>query len=127
MAAGTASWQCILEQNLVEHAQLMGDRLMARIASQNQPYSSLDFSALASQIDAIEACPIDRSNQINNRIRLALIHEGMAIIAQTKVDAITHLKFTLLNPRTELTDMIGLIDRIKQLGTELDIDSTLPD
>jgi len=70
---------------------------------------------------------IDRSNQINDRIRLALIHEGTAIIAQTKVDAITHLKFTLLNPRTELTDMIGLIDQIKQLGTELDIDSTLPD
>jgi len=31
MAAGIASLQCILAQNLVEHAQLMGDRLMSHL------------------------------------------------------------------------------------------------
>jgi L-2,4-diaminobutyrate decarboxylase len=61
-----------------------------------------------------------RSNQLNDRIRLALIHEGTAIIAQTKVGALTHLKFTLLNPRTELTHLKVLLDRIKQLGRDLE-------
>lgn len=71
-------------------------------------------------------CPDDliditRSNHINDQIRLALIHEGSAIIAQTKVGSLTHLKFTLLNPRTELTDLTILLDRVKQLGKELEV------
>jgi L-2,4-diaminobutyrate decarboxylase len=64
---------------------------------------------------------IARSNHINDQIRLALIHEGSAIIAQTKVGSLTHLKFTLLNPRTELTDLTILLERIKQLGKELEV------
>jgi L-2,4-diaminobutyrate decarboxylase len=64
--------------------------------------------------------PVTYSNQINDRIRLALIHQGQAIIAQTKVGNLTHLKFTLLNPRTTLSHLEILLDRIKQLGQELE-------
>jgi L-2,4-diaminobutyrate decarboxylase len=64
--------------------------------------------------------PIDWSNQINDRIRLALIHQGEAIIAQTKVRGFTHLKFTLLNPRTELDHLMTLLDRIKYIGHQLE-------
>jgi L-2,4-diaminobutyrate decarboxylase len=74
-------------------------------------------------------CPVDldpivRSNEINDRIRLALIHQGQAIIAQTKVGNLTHLKFTLLNPRTEINQLELLLDRIKQLGRLLENDPT---
>jgi L-2,4-diaminobutyrate decarboxylase len=66
--------------------------------------------------------PIAQSNQINDRIRLALIHQGTAIIAQTKVGNLIQLKFTLLNPRTELSHLTELLDRIKQLGQTIEID-----
>jgi L-2,4-diaminobutyrate decarboxylase len=63
---------------------------------------------------------VARSNQINDRIRLALIHQGQAIIAQTKVGNLTHLKFTLLNLRTELSHLETLLERIKELGRSLE-------
>lgn len=44
-------------QNYWETISATCDRLMARIATQHQPYSGLDFQSLASQIDAIEPCP----------------------------------------------------------------------
>jgi L-2,4-diaminobutyrate decarboxylase len=70
----------------------------------------------------VDLDPIARSNEINDRIRLALIHQGQAIIAQTKVGNLTHLKFTLLNPRTEINHLELLLDRIKQIGRLLEND-----
>lgn len=64
---------------------------------------------------------LERSNQINRQIRLNLITQGDAVIAQTKVGSYTHLKFTLLNPRTTLSDIQGLLTQIKEMGRALDV------
>jgi L-2,4-diaminobutyrate decarboxylase len=60
------------------------------------------------------------ANRINSQIRLSLIHSGEAVIAQTKIGQRTYLKFTLLNPRTQLTDIKDLLTRIRQLGQMLE-------
>jgi L-2,4-diaminobutyrate decarboxylase len=56
------------------------------------------------------------SNQINQKIRLQLIEQGEAIIAQTKIADLIYLKFTLLNPRSQLSDVRSLLQNIKQIG-----------
>jgi L-2,4-diaminobutyrate decarboxylase len=56
------------------------------------------------------------SNQINQKIRLQLIEQGDAMIAQTKIGDRIYLKFTLLNPRSQLSDLRSLLEKIKQIG-----------
>lgn len=58
-------------------------------------------------------------NQINNQIRISLLQQGEAVIAQTQIANCTYLKFTLLNPRTKLTHIQSLLQSIKKLGKEL--------
>lgn len=65
--------------------------------------------------------PITLSDRINSQIRLSLLQTGEAIIAETKVENSTYLKFTLLNPRTQITHIQALLKSIKQLGCSLDI------
>ncbi len=60
------------------------------------------------------------SDQINQAIRAKLLQTGEAVIAQTKIRDRTYLKFTLLNPRTTLTDIRKLLDKIKHLGQTLE-------
>ncbi|MCG9891562.1 MAG: aspartate aminotransferase family protein [Thermosynechococcaceae cyanobacterium MS004] len=64
---------------------------------------------------------LERSNQINRQVRLKLLQQGDAVIAQTKIGAYTHLKFTLLNPRTTLSDIQSLLTQIKNIGSALDV------
>lgn len=64
--------------------------------------------------------PITWANKINNQIRLSLLQQGAAVIGQTQIANSTYLKFTLLNPRTTITDIQTLLNRIKQLGEELE-------
>lgn len=68
----------------------------------------------------VNADAIAWANQINSQIRLALIHSGEAVIAQTKIGQTTYLKFTLLNPRTQFVHIEALLSRIRQLGQMLE-------
>jgi L-2,4-diaminobutyrate decarboxylase len=49
-----------------------------------------------------------------------LLQKGQIVIGQTQIANSTYLKFTLLNPRTTITDIQTLLHRIKQLGEELE-------
>ncbi|NUN67242.1 aspartate aminotransferase family protein (plasmid) [Pseudanabaena biceps] len=57
--------------------------------------------------------------RINQHIPKQLMLEGKAIIAQTQIKGKNHLKFTLLNPLTTLTDLKQLLTQIKSLGQTL--------
>ncbi|MEA5583641.1 aspartate aminotransferase family protein [Nodularia harveyana UHCC-0300] len=56
------------------------------------------------------------ANQINSHIRLSLLQQGIAVIAQTKIGQLTYLKFTLLNPRTAIADVQEVLNEITTIG-----------
>ncbi|HEY9738073.1 MAG TPA: aspartate aminotransferase family protein, partial [Trichocoleus sp.] len=62
----------------------------------------------------------DQANLINRHIRQALLHRGQAVLAQTQVAGRTHLKLTLLNPRTTLAHVSDILSAVKQLGNDLE-------
>jgi L-2,4-diaminobutyrate decarboxylase len=58
-------------------------------------------------------------DNLNNEIKTKLLLSGKAIIGQTAVHGKAFLKFTLLNPMTEASSVIELLNEIKSLGNEL--------
>lgn len=60
----------------------------------------------------------DEIDRINVNIRKALFKSGKAIIAGTKVDNKQYLKFTLLNPKTTIKDIIEITSLIKYYGKQ---------
>lgn len=56
------------------------------------------------------------ANQINSHIRMSLLQQGIAVVAQTKIGQLTYLKFTLLNPRTAIADIQEVLKVIKTIG-----------
>ena len=56
---------------------------------------------------------------LNTRIRATLFGRGSAVVAATKVDGRQFLKFTLLNPKAELADILGIVAEIRETGESL--------
>ncbi|BCL38529.1 pyridoxal phosphate-dependent decarboxylase family protein [Nostoc sp. MS1] len=56
------------------------------------------------------------ANQINSHIRMSLLQQGIAVIAQTKIGQLIYLKFTLLNPRTAIADIQEVLNAITTIG-----------
>jgi len=54
---------------------------------------------------------------VNLAIKKALFDSGQASIASTKVDGVIYLKFTLLNPKTSISDLKNIIQLIIQQGS----------
>ncbi len=61
----------------------------------------------------------ERVGWINEAIRESLLREGEAVVARTEVDDVGALKFTLLNPRTTLSDVAAVLDRVERRGDSL--------
>jgi len=55
-------------------------------------------------------------DSINLYIKNTLFKSGQASVASTRVDGKIYLKFTLLNPITEITDLMKIIEMIKSKG-----------
>lgn len=53
---------------------------------------------------------------INDNIRLTLLQSGEAVIGFTKLDGRSYLKFTLMNPLTQLSDIQGLLARFRAVA-----------
>jgi L-2,4-diaminobutyrate decarboxylase len=62
----------------------------------------------------------ESADAINQRLRERLWQTGEAIIARTRVGGRIYLKFTLLNPLTSAVDIERLLQRIIELGMELE-------
>ncbi|WP_019856322.1 pyridoxal phosphate-dependent decarboxylase family protein [Actinopolyspora mortivallis] len=71
--------------------------------------SALVFRYVPSEQVSPELC--DRANM---HARQALYSSGVAAVAETVVDGRTHLKFTLLNPRTTLNDIAEVNELIAE-------------
>jgi glutamate/tyrosine decarboxylase-like PLP-dependent enzyme len=54
--------------------------------------------------------------EVNRRIRAELWASGKAVVAATKVDGRQFLKFTLLNPKAELDDILGIVTMVRAMG-----------
>lgn len=59
------------------------------------------------------------TDALNSRIKTELLLTGQAIIGQTKIAGRAFLKFTLLNPMTEVAEIDALLDDIVALGRRL--------
>ncbi len=53
-------------------------------------------------------------DRLNRRLQQALFQDGRAVVAKTKVHGETHLKLTILNPRTSIDDVKDVLDRVEQ-------------
>ncbi|AQQ66366.1 pyridoxal-dependent decarboxylase [Microbulbifer agarilyticus] len=62
---------------------------------------------------------IEQQNRINSSIRKTLTNSGRAMIASTKIDGCVYLKFTLLNPSTELEAISSVLETIISTGDAL--------
>lgn len=56
---------------------------------------------------------------LNLAIRAELYSRGEAMVAATKVDGRQFLKLTLLNPMATREDILGIVERIRKVGTAL--------
>lgn len=68
------------------------------------------FRCLASEDDA-------ENDRLNKCIHRELFRTGQAVIAKTAAAGKTYLKFTLLNPRTTLSDLDDILGRIQELAS----------
>ncbi|MFC4076570.1 pyridoxal phosphate-dependent decarboxylase family protein [Salinithrix halophila] len=67
---------------------------------------------------------VDKENQLNREIQQSLLQQGSAVIAKTSVHGKTCLKFTLLNPRTKLSDVEEVLQEISLLGKKLTVNKS---
>ena len=63
--------------------------------------------------------PVDRSlaDEVNARLRRALLRAGAALIGRTVVDKATCLKLTLLNPNAREADLVALLALVREAGS----------
>lgn len=63
--------------------------------------------------------PADDSvaDEVNARLRRALLRAGEALIGRTRVDKVTCLKLTLLNPNARESDLVALLALVRAAGS----------
>jgi L-2,4-diaminobutyrate decarboxylase len=61
-----------------------------------------------------------QADSLNSRLKTQLLLSGQAVIGQTAIKGRAYLKFTLLNPMTQLHEVEALLDDIRYLGRQLE-------
>jgi L-2,4-diaminobutyrate decarboxylase len=59
-------------------------------------------------------------HQLNRDIRQRLLQRGKAVMALTKVDGLTSLKLTIINPRITLSVLTEILEEVRKTGLELE-------
>ncbi len=59
----------------------------------------------------------DELGGVNRRIPAGLWASGQGVVAATKVDGRQFLKFTLLNPKATVRDILGIVAKVRALGS----------
>lgn len=73
-------------------------------------------------VAALSATAVDA---INSEIKTRLLLSGQAIVGQTRIAGRAYLKFTLLNPTTQATEIAALLADIRALGATLENEQML--
>jgi L-2,4-diaminobutyrate decarboxylase len=83
-------------------------------------FELLNHSDLSAVVFRYSACPFKSFdlNNVNQHIKAQLYKNGHALVAGTKVNGEFYLKFTILNPMTQLTDILDILTLIKQYGND---------
>jgi len=58
------------------------------------------------------------NNQLNARIRKAIVEDGHFYIVQTQLRGLTWLRVTLVNPQTDVAILLNLLKRVEQLSKD---------
>ncbi len=61
-----------------------------------------------------------QADDINNAIKIDMLLSGKAIVGQTCVNDRAFLKFTLLNPMTTSSQVVALLDEVRDMGQKLE-------
>ncbi len=77
-----------------------------------------ELSTLVFRYKAMGITANSMHDTINMYIKNTLFKSGQASVASTKLDGSVYLKFTLLNPKTTLDDLMHIIGMMKQKGQE---------
>ena len=91
------------------------------IAIENEShFELLNHSDLSALVFRYSPCPFKSFdlNNINRHIKAQLYKNGNALVAGTKINGQFYLKFTILNPLTQLADIQDILTLIKQYGNE---------
>ncbi|WP_303919495.1 aminotransferase class V-fold PLP-dependent enzyme [Draconibacterium sediminis] len=67
----------------------------------------------------------DNPNELNALIRQELINDGTFYIVQTALKGETYLRVTLLNPRTTINHLQGLLDTLEKIAEEIRINQAV--
>lgn len=60
------------------------------------------------------------SDAVNEGIRDSLLRSGEAVLARTRVGGRSHLKFTILNPRTTVGHVERILEKVRAAGARLE-------
>lgn len=111
MVRGQDGWAELID-TCIENAKYLYDSLGKRseFARTNEPeLSSVVFRLYDSKLSD------EQNDEVNKKVRRALIHQKGVVIGQTVFNGRVHLKFTLLNPLTTHSKLDELLDLIQSL------------
>ncbi|CAH0541714.1 pyridoxal phosphate-dependent decarboxylase family protein [Vibrio marisflavi] len=77
-----------------------------------------ELSTLVFRFIPLHPTTNEETDKANEFIRKAIFRSGEAVIASTQVKGKRYLKFTLLNPATQIDHVSEVIELIKQLGQQ---------
>lgn len=103
---------------MVEHTLEVAEEAASRIAADPELELANEPELGAVVFRYLPQKPTD-SDHVNRRIWGELVREGECMLARTRVGGESHLKFTLLNPATEVGHIEGALRRVKELGRAL--------
>ncbi|EKT3957102.1 aspartate aminotransferase family protein [Flavobacterium psychrophilum] len=91
-----------------------------KVIEKDNHFELLNHSDLSALVFRYSACPFKSFdlNNINQHIKAQLYKNGHGLVAGTKVNGQFYLKFTILNPMTQRTDIQDILTLIKQYGND---------
>lgn len=111
-------------EKMIDHTMAMAEEVSSII--ENNPSFELAYKTPINAVvfrfkpsAAIDSVAVDT---INNTIKTNLLLSGKAIIGQTYFNNKAYLKFTLLNPMTQTSEVIELLEEIKKMGDKMVIE-----
>ncbi|WP_051271187.1 pyridoxal phosphate-dependent decarboxylase family protein [Shimazuella kribbensis] len=97
-------------------AQLISNEPLLELVNKNPTLNAIVFRYIGSSVPTSSV----ELNHLQTLIRKNLWESGKVVLAQTKVDSSTYLKFTMLNPNMTMKDVHMILDQIKKMGNDIE-------
>lgn len=93
---------------------------VVKVIENDALFELLNHSDLSALVFRYSACPFKSFdlNNVNQHIKAQLYKNGHGLVAGTKVNDEFYLKFTILNPMTQCTDIQDILTLIKKYGND---------